>query len=351
MQFTKEEIESFKKKNPDKKHKDQYFHDEFPSFKRTELSSISFGWIFYGMLNYFWIKSVLSILTLATIYVCIMYNFSNKSISTKQDKETLFKIMSRLVSALLFGLGVKIKENDVLSDPHTIKVYRKYLGDDYDMHNSQFTTVISNHIGWQEIMYVLTKYVPSFTAKSSVLKIPMIGKIAQRINTIFIDRTNKESTSLVLQAIEERQHKILSGEELLPICLYPEGTSTNGKTIINFKIGAFKALTPIKPMFFKLDERIGKFPLSTGAMTTLLQVCLSLTFMRNEIEVYEMPVIKPTQYMYENFKNFGNEKCSIYLEVTRNIMSEVSRIPLSESTFNNKLCYISEIKRKIIKDT
>ena len=36
-----------------------------------------------------------------------------------------------------------------------------------------------------------------------------------------------------------------------------------------------------------------------------------------------MPVIRPTEYMYEKYKHFGNEKWEIYAEVTRKIYSEI----------------------------
>ena len=36
-----------------------------------------------------------------------------------------------------------------------------------------------------------------------------------------------------------------------------------------------------------------------------------------------MPVIRPTEFMYENYSSFGKEKWEIYAEVTRKIFCEV----------------------------
>ena len=44
-----------------------------------------------------------------------------------------------------------------------------------------------------------------------------------------------------------------------------------------------------------------------------------------------MPVIKPTPYMYENYKHLGKEKWEIYAEVVRKIYAELGG--LKESTF------------------
>ena len=52
LKFKKEEIENFEKNKTSEKFMNQYFHEEYKSFQRKELSSISLGWIYYGALNY-----------------------------------------------------------------------------------------------------------------------------------------------------------------------------------------------------------------------------------------------------------------------------------------------------------
>src|SRR4051794_27750419 len=47
----------------------QNFHEDYLAFGRTELNSISFVWIYYGMLNYFWIKTVLTISMIIITYL------------------------------------------------------------------------------------------------------------------------------------------------------------------------------------------------------------------------------------------------------------------------------------------
>ena len=46
------------------------------------------------------------------------------------------------------------------------------------------------------------------------------------------------------------------GNILTPLCIFPEGTTTNGKYILKFKKGAFYALLPIKPQIILLDDNL-----------------------------------------------------------------------------------------------
>ena len=44
-----------------------------------------------------------------------------------------------------------------------------------------------------------------------------------------------------------------------------------------------------------------------------------------------MPIIKPTEYMFEKYQHLGKEKWEIFAEVVRKIYSEIGN--LKESTF------------------
>ena len=46
-----------------------------------------------------------------------------------------------------------------------------------------------------------------------------------------------------------------------------------------------------------------------------------------------MPVIRPTEYMFENYKNLGKEKWEIFAEVTRKIYSEIGGLEECEQGY------------------
>jgi 1-acyl-sn-glycerol-3-phosphate acyltransferase len=356
MKFTKEETEHYQKIHPEKKHKNQYFHEDFESFGRTELSSISFFWIFYGTLNYFWIKAISAAFCVLMLWFVLRVKFLGRSVKSefsKEDRVALKKRVTTISGWINKCLGVSAIETDLTHDEKTIKLYRKYLGEDYkpEDHADKYTTIIANHISWMDIVYIGSRIAPSFCAKESVQKIPFIGFCTYAMKTIYIDRTSKENRIQTIKSIEDRQMSVLEGRSFFPVCLYPEGTASNGRTLISFRKGAFYTLTPVKIFIFKIENRLGYFPLSTGGMSILLHMALSLTFKKNFVSVYELPVFAPNDYLFENFSHLGKDKPEIFAEACRHIMSELGDLPLSQSSFETKLNYISEIRRKVVKNT
>ncbi len=69
------------------------------------------------------------------------------------------------------------------------------------------------------------------------------------------------------------------------------------------------------------------------------------------INTYSLPVFKPNEYLFKNWSSLGKDEAEIYAEALRKSMSEISGIPLSESSFETKLEYISHMKKKIVKNT
>jgi 1-acyl-sn-glycerol-3-phosphate acyltransferase len=357
MKFTEDEIKKFREKNPDSScKKKQYFHEDFYSFSRIEYNSLSFAKIYYGVLNYFWLKALSGVLIVFLIWLSLKIYFRGKSIEvdyTNQDRQYMKKVAEILVGMLYKSLGVSVTEINKEEDENVLSAFRKYLGPNYDPkpYKDKFTTVISNHICWADIMYLLSKMSSSFVAKDSVKKIPLIGYISSAFKTLYINRTSPNSRKEIIQEIQNRQNDYVSGKSLMPICLYPEGTTSNGRSLISFKKGAFYTLTPIKMFVLKVDNREGYFPLAAGGMNILLHLALSLTFFKNNLQAIELPVFAPNHYLFENFKHLGKDQPEIYSEACRHVMSEISSIPLSPSTFETKLDYMSEIKRKPIKNT
>ena len=57
----------------------------------------------------------------------------------------------------------------------------------------------------------------------------------------------------------------------------------------------------------------------------------------------DLPVIYPTEYMYENYKKYGNEKWEIFAGVCREIMCEIGEFEKSDKSFRDKKIYINAL--------
>ena len=76
---------------------------------------------------------------------------------------------------------------------------------------------------------------PCSVAKAAVAKMPVVGKVAVALQTIFVDRKDPDSKHKCVAAIKERA----TDAAWPPLLVFPEGTCTNGDVLISFKPGAF----------------------------------------------------------------------------------------------------------------
>jgi 1-acyl-sn-glycerol-3-phosphate acyltransferase len=351
MKFTEKEKEGWRSKHPNEP-KSQYYHDQYPAFSRIEHSQLSFGWIYFGVLNYLWIKMSLGIFCMLALYARLKLKFRNRNLNaefSKEDREFVKEVVGKWTTLMYKSFGISVNEIDNSINQSVILVYRKFLGPDYKPNNEVYSTIIANHLSWAEIMYLNSKTAASFVAKASAKKAALIGFISQTLKTIYLDRTSKENREAAMNAMNERQQAVMEGRSFFPLALYPEGTTTNGRKIIEFKKGAFHSLTPIKPFIMKVGDK--GFPLAASAMSIPIHMMLSLTFFKCHLIAIELPVFAPNEYLFKNFQHIGKDNVEIYANALREVMSVIAKIPRSHSSFETKLEYISEMKRKVVKNT
>lgn len=102
------------------------------------------------------------------------------------------KVASFCTQMMVKSMGVIKTEVDRTKDENVLKVYRKYLGNDYKPGNI-YTTVIANHVSWADILILMGRCSPSFVSKASLGNVPFIGNVAKAHLSIFTDRSSKES--------------------------------------------------------------------------------------------------------------------------------------------------------------
>lgn len=106
----------------------------------------------------------------------------------------------------------------------------------------------SNHISWMDI-HVINALAPiRFVAKSEVERWPVFGWMAKQLGTVFIKRESTMHTYLVVRELV----KTLCSES---VCIFPEGTSTDGKTVRPFKSNLFESAVITKVPVYCLAIR------------------------------------------------------------------------------------------------
>ncbi len=89
--------------------------------------------------------------------------------------------------------------------------------------------IVSNHISWLDIFVINSAYPVAFVAKQSISKWPILSWLVKGSETIFIDRKRITKIKVTLKEVENFL------ENKGSICIFPEGTSTDGSQLLNFK--------------------------------------------------------------------------------------------------------------------
>ncbi len=88
--------------------------------------------------------------------------------------------------------------------------------------------VVSNHTSWLDIFAVYAVAPGLFVAKSDIREWPVVGRLVDRVGTLFIERGNRRHARLT----NERIVAALEGGRLVSVC--PEGTTTDGRSLRHF---------------------------------------------------------------------------------------------------------------------
>lgn len=117
----------------------------------------------------------------------------------------------------------------------------------------------ANHISWIDI-HVINAFKPHyFVAKSEVASWPIFGWMAKQLGTLFIERGKSNSIRNMVQEVAGQLNQ-------KAICIFPEGTSTDGKQVAPFKSNLFEAAIVANAPVYALA--IQYFDVRTGTKTT-----------------------------------------------------------------------------------
>ena len=190
----------------------------------------------------------------------------------KQKKEHIQRWSRRLLN--IFGIELQVNNAHVL--PQT-----SYL-------------LAANHVSWMDI-HAINAYVPiRFVAKAEVEKWPIFGWMAKQLGTVFINRDSSRHARQVVIDLAT----LLKTQS---ICIFPEGTSTIGKSVQTFKPNLFEAAAQAQVPVYTLalayfDRNTGKHsevPAFVGDMGLIGSMARILKNRRLRVELTFFPAIKP----------------------------------------------------------
>lgn len=117
--------------------------------------------------------------------------------------------------------------------------------------------VVSNHMGYLDIVGFAAQGRCVFLAAAELAKVPLLGWMATMAGTIYVERGSGGS------AVRARASLLAAAEDGIPIVIFPEGTTTDGTTMLPFRSGALaqvmQAGLPVTAAFvrYRLSEDNG----------------------------------------------------------------------------------------------
>ena len=113
---------------------------------------------------------------------------------------------------------------------------------------------VGNHLSWLDVPALGGITGTAFVAQDRIADWPVFGWLSKLNNTVFVSRTDKLAVG---EQIETLRHAIARHRML---ALFPEGTTTDGRSLLPFKAPLFAALDPpppdmlIQPIVMDFDD-------------------------------------------------------------------------------------------------
>ncbi|CAN5337901.1 lysophospholipid acyltransferase family protein [soil metagenome] len=97
---------------------------------------------------------------------------------------------------------------------------------------------VSNHVTWLDIPVLAGPTGAAFVAQAPIADWPLIGWLSKLNRTIFVSRTDRMS---IAQQIDTLRDAL---DHHQPVVVFPEGTTTDGRSLLPFKGSLFEVVTP-----------------------------------------------------------------------------------------------------------
>lgn len=158
----------------------------------------------------------------------------------------------------------------------------------------QSGAIISNHVSYLDILYHMSASFPSFVAKRSVGKLPLVGLISKCLGCVYVQREDKASGFKgVSGTVSERLQAVSRDKDAPLMMLFPEGTTTNGNYLLPFKTGAFLSQTPVQPVILRYPYT--RFSPAWDSISGVRHVVFLFCQFINHLEVVWLPIYFPSE--------------------------------------------------------
>ncbi|XP_076954531.1 lysophospholipid acyltransferase LPEAT2-like [Bidens hawaiensis] len=161
--------------------------------------------------------------------------------------------------------------------------------------------LVSNHVSYIDPIFYFYELFPTIVASESHDSMPFVGTIIRAMQVIYVNRFSHQSRK---HAVNEIKRKA-SSDKFPRLLLFPEGTTTNGRSLISFQHGAFIPGYPIQPIVVRYPHV--HFDQSWGHISLGKLMFRMFTQFHNFMEIEYLPIVSPSEFDKESAIRFAQK--------------------------------------------
>jgi 1-acyl-sn-glycerol-3-phosphate acyltransferase len=154
------------------------------------------------------------------------------------------------------------------------------------------TVFVANHVSWLDPALIMALRPAHFVAKSDIRAWPVLGWLAAKAGTLFIERHRRHDTSRVIQSLSQA----LNAGDCVGV--FPEGTTTDGTTLKPFHSSLLQAAVvaeatvhPVAIRYRRPDGALDPVPVYSGNITFVRSLLRVLAQRETQAElVFAAPI-------------------------------------------------------------
>jgi len=100
---------------------------------------------------------------------------------------------------------------------------------------------VANHVSWVDILALSGASGTAFVAKAELSDVPIVGWLSRLNRTVFVKRENRLGVAEQINALREAL------DDNWSVTVFPEGTTTDGQSLLPFKTSMLSVLEPPPP--------------------------------------------------------------------------------------------------------
>ncbi|XP_070786076.1 lysophospholipid acyltransferase LPCAT4 [Enoplosus armatus] len=186
--------------------------------------------------------------------------------------------------------------------------------------------VVAPHSSFLDMLVLCPTQLATVVSRSENTSLPVIGALLEFNQSVIVSRKDPESRKNAVAQVTER---LTSNGYWPQMLMFPEGTTTNGTTLIKFKPGAFLAGVPVQPVLLRYPNKLDTVRWTYKGTAWFEALWHTTSQFYTNVTVEFLPVYSPSQ----EEKNDPN----LYADNVQKLMAKALEIPATDYVMDGRV--------------